>query len=150
VKLRWRPTDRAGHDAGYALIDAVAGTLVLAMIAAVALPTPSRTPGPTALSSLSRDVAAILRTDRIRAMQSGSVQITIVDAASRTVSSASGGRTIAFPQGVELQFGNHARGIGFDRDGRSPGGQIGLVSQSAAFAIDVAPITGAVSIRRTE
>ncbi|MBL0936429.1 MAG: hypothetical protein IBJ07_16920 [Rhizobiaceae bacterium] len=150
MKLRWRPTDRRDRDAGYALIDAVSGTLVLAMIAAVALPAPSRAPGPADLTALSREVAAILHMDRARAMQDGGAKVTMVDAASRLVASGSGARRLALPQGVELQLAASAAGIGFDRDGRSAGGQIRLSSEIAAFVVDVAPITGAVSIRRVE
>lgn len=150
MKLRWRPTDRRDRDGGYALIDAVSGTLVLAMIAAVALPAPPRAPGPTDLASLSREIAAILRMDRVRAMQEGAPKVTTVDAASRLVASGSGAHRMALPHGVELQVTASATGIGFDSDGRSAGGQIRLSSEVAAFIVDVAPITGAVSIRRTE
>ncbi|MDF1599307.1 hypothetical protein PZ895_05890 [Mesorhizobium sp. YIM 152430] len=150
MKLHWRPTDRRDRDGGYALIDAVSGMLVLAMIAAVALPAPSRAPGVADLTSISREVAAILRFDRARAMQDGRTQVTVVDPVSRMVSSGSGARHVALPQGVELQLAANAAGIGFDRDGRSVGGQIQLSSAAAAYIVDVAPITGAVSIRRME
>lgn len=150
MKLHWQPIDRRDRDGGYALIDVVSGMLVLAMIAAVALPAPSRAPGGADLTSLSREVAAILRFDRARAMQDGRTQVTVVDAVSRMVSSGSGARHVALPQGLELQLAGNAAGIGFDRDGRSVGGQIRLSSSAAAYIVDVAPLTGAVSIRRME
>ena len=109
------------------------------------------------LRSTARELAAQLRFARTRAIATGSPQRFTIDPAARAWQGAEGhGGTIArsldvqFTGAREVQPGEGVGAIVFFPDGASTGGRVQLRMRDAAWNIDVAWLTGEVSLRRGE
>ncbi|MGJ4804816.1 type II secretion system protein XpsH [Luteimonas sp. SDU82] len=134
--------------------------LVLALIAATGLMAAGILTGGfdrMELRSSARELAAQLRFARTRAIATGSTQQFTVDPRARVWQGAEGhGGEI--PRSLEVHFTGAREvqpdeGVGaivFFADGASTGGRVQLRVRDAAWNIDVAWLTGEVSLRRSE
>ena len=134
--------------------------LVMALIAATGLLAAGILGGGTGrmeLRSTARELAAELRFARTRAIATGTAQQFMVDPAARTWQGADG-HGGQWPASLEVRFTGArevqpAEGVGavmFFGDGASTGGRLQLRMRDAAWNIDVAWLTGEVSLRRAE
>lgn len=104
-----------------------------------------------------RDVSAQLRFARARALASGEPQTFSIDPAGRRWQGADG-RSGTLPESLDIRFFGArevqpAAGVGavvFFGDGASTGGRVRLARGTAGFDIDVAWLTGEVSVQRVE
>src|SRR5690554_312926 len=109
------------------------------------------------LRTSARELAAQLRFARTRAIATGTTQQFTVDPATRAWQSAEG-RGVELPGSLEVRFTGArevqpSEGVGaivFFSDGASTGGRVQLRMRDAAWNIDVAWLTGEVTLRRAE
>ena len=134
--------------------------LVMALIAATGLLAAGILTGGldrSELRSTAREIAAQLRFARTRAIATGTPQRFTVDPAARAWRGV-GGEAGSWPASIDLRFtgareAQPAQGVGavvFFGDGASTGGRLQLRMRDAAWNIDVAWLTGEVSLRRAE
>ncbi len=109
------------------------------------------------LRSTAREVAAQLRFARTRAIATGSTRQFTIDPGARAWQGAEGhageiprSLEIEFTGAREVQAGEGVGAIVFFGDGASTGGRVQLRMRDAAWNIDVAWLTGEVSLRRAE
>ena len=132
-----RSRDRQG---GFALVEVMIALLMIAFIAALAMPGLVRPTGPGGLRIAAMNVTALLRDTRNAAIASGRA----------TAASAGGGfvRTssvaVGMPPGAVA--GPSGATIRFMPDGRASGGPLTLASGSGAFVIGVNPDSGAIDV----
>jgi general secretion pathway protein H len=115
--------------------------LLIAILAALALPGLGRPMGTGLLRASALQVAALLRSDRTAAMESGRTVTTKVNVTGTAVRSGGTGSVLNLPRGVEAL----SSGVEFRPDGRTSGGAIALRAAAAIITIHVDPITGAIS-----
>jgi general secretion pathway protein H len=104
-----------------------------------------------------RDIATELRFTRARALATGMPQTFSIDPAAHAWQGADG-RSGAVPDSLRIRFVGArevqpAEGVGaimFFGDGASTGGRVRLSRDRAGFDIDVAWLTGEVSVHRAE
>ena len=130
--------DRRG---GFALIEVMIALLMIAFIAALAMPRLVRPTGPGTLRIAAMNVTALLRDARNAATASG--RSTAATASGGLVHSASGA-AVGMPPGAVV--GPLGATIRFTPDGRASGGPLTLASASAAFVIGVDPGSGAIDV----
>lgn len=107
------------------------------------------------LRSAAKDIATQLRFTRTRAIASGQPQSFVIDPAARTWS-APGGHDGEVPEALRIRFTGAretqpSRGKGavtFFSDGAATGGRIQLSREGAAWNVDVAWLTGEVTLER--
>lgn len=107
------------------------------------------------LRSSAKEIAAQLRYTRTRAIASGQPQRFVIDPAARTWQ-APDGRDGEIPDALEVRFTGArevqpSRGEGavmFFADGAATGGRIQLRRDTAAWNVDIAWLTGEVTIER--
>ncbi|MEG3158463.1 type II secretion system protein XpsH [Lysobacter zhanggongensis] len=132
--------------------------LVVGLIAAASLLAAAAFTGGFAgaqLRSSAKEIAAQLRYTRTRAIATGQSQRFVIDPAARTWQ-APDGRQGVIPDALEVRFtgarqAQPTRGEGavmFFGDGAATGGRIQLRRDSAAWNIDVAWLTGEVTLAR--
>jgi general secretion pathway protein H len=109
------------------------------------------------LRSSAREVAAQLRFARTRAIATGMPQRFTIDPAARAWQGAEGNGgelpaslQVQFTGAREVQPSADVGAIVFFGDGASTGGRVQLRMRDAAWNIDVAWLTGEVSLRRAE
>lgn len=128
--------------------------VILGILAAIALPAfPSRTSRPR-LEAYALEAAALLKSDRTAAILGHKEVETIVDAPSRTIRSASGGRVVRVPDDVVMEATLASRcnqrpvqgTIHYFPSGMSCGGTIALLRQGYGFRIQVNWLTGGVEV----
>jgi general secretion pathway protein H len=107
------------------------------------------------MRSAAKEIASELRHARAQAMAKGEVQKFTIDPAARQWSGAEGRAgelpkklDVVFVGARELQPRRGEGAIVFFEDGASSGGRIQLKQENAAWNIDVAWLTGEVSLRR--
>ncbi|MGY1410175.1 type II secretion system protein XpsH [Luteimonas sp. A611] len=109
------------------------------------------------LRSSARELAAQLRFTRTRAIATGTTQQFTIDPAARAWQGADGhggeipeSLDVQFTGAREVQPGEGVGAIVFFSDGASTGGRVQLRMRDAAWNIDVAWLTGEVTLRRRE
>jgi len=107
------------------------------------------------LRSTARELAAELRFARTRAVATGSTQQFSIDPAARSWQGADGhagsiarSLDVQFTGAREVQPGQGVGAVVFFADGASTGGRVQLRMRDAAWNIDVAWLTGEVTLRR--
>lgn len=148
-----RPAFAAGR--GFSLLEML---LVMALIAATGLLAAGVLTGSfdrMALRSAAKEVAAQLRFARAQAIATGVPQRVSIDPVARTWEGAKGRRGTLPPDlGVQVVGAREVQptaGVGafvFFGDGASTGGRVQLSLRDAAWQIEVAWLTGEVTLRR--
>lgn len=142
---------------GFTLIEII---VVMVLIAAMTLLVATMMTGGLdgmRMRTTAKEIAAELRHARAQAIAKSEVQQFLVDPKARTWTGV-GGRTGDIPDSLEVTFvgvrevqENEQEGtILFFEDGASTGGRIQLRRKRAGLDVDVAWLTGDVSVRRSE
>lgn len=126
---------------GFALIEVMVALLLIAFIAALAMPGLVRPSGQGTLRVAAMSVTALLRNARNAATASGRATTAVADG--RLVRAASG-VTVGMPPGAVA--GPLGATIRFTPDGRASGGPLTLASAGGAFVIGVDPNSGAIDV----
>lgn len=147
----------AGRSRGFSLLEVL---LVMVLIAATGVLAAGVVGGGFArmeLRSHVRDIATQLRFTRARALATGVPQTFSIDPAGRVWQAADNNSGevpdslgIHFAGAREVQPADGVGAIVFFGDGASTGGRVQLSRGEAAFDIDVAWLTGSVSVHRAE
>lgn len=128
---------------GYALIEVTFALMLIAMLAAVALPGLVRGTGPASLRMAAFELSAILRQERIAAMRSGSIVTTTFG--TDGVRPGAARAHLALPAGTVLTAPPSIR---FLPDGHTSGGDIAIASpRGARVFLSVSPDSGAIRVR---
>lgn len=137
-------------SSGFALAEMTLALVILALLAALALPHVSGTPGPSRVRATALDVAALLKSDRNMAISRGMPVMTRIDPADRAVRSDVGGIRLAAPRGIELVLSTaraaETSGIVFYPGGASSGGIIIVKSEAAVYTIQISALTGYIAV----
>lgn len=141
-------------EAGFTLLEVVCALLIVAALAALALPRiPLGTSRPR-LEAYAVEAAALLKADRAAAVRQGRFVATDVDAPAGRLRSGASGRTVRLPRDVRIAAllprqcdGRMVRGeIGFFPSGMSCGGVVTLARGAATYEVRVNWLTGGVEI----
>jgi general secretion pathway protein H len=144
--------------AGFTLLEMTAVVAIVAMLAAVLLPSMPRTTSRQRLAGFAVQTAALLKADRTAAVQRSSQVNAQIDAAGRVIRSGSTGRAPQIPADVAFQAvlprtcnerPAHAT-ISFFPTGMSCGGTIMLSRLGAGFEIRVNWLTGGIEVAARE
>lgn len=141
-------------ESGFTLLETICVLAVIAMLAAIVLPTIPRATSRTALEAYALKTAALLESDRNAAVRNGSTIQTELSQLSGTIRSGASGRVVQLPADVTFnailasQCGGHASGaaIEFLPSGMSCGGTIFLSRPGAGFEIRITWLTGGVEV----
>jgi len=142
------------ESAGFALIEILCVLAIIALLAAIILPSVPRTTTRAKLESLAVQTAALLKTDRSAALRRHVQVATQIDAPSRLIRSGATGRSLRLPNDVVVQAMLASRcsdrlagsSIDFFPSGMSCGGVIALARPGMAFEVRVNWLTGGVDI----
>ncbi|TDK20625.1 type II secretion system protein GspH [Luteimonas aestuarii] len=152
--VRSSPT---GHQRGFTLLEMMVVMVLIAGMALLAAGVMTGGVDRLRLDSSAKRVASELRHARARALATGTPQQFVIDPRARTWQSAEdrGGEIpaqlgVAFTGARELQPAEGIGAIVFFGDGASTGGRVQLSAGAAARNIDVAWLTGEVTMRRVE
>lgn len=129
--------------AGYVLIELLVAMAIIAMIAALAMPSGSIVRSPAALRAKAMEVALLMRGARNQALRSSQTVSVQLDGAARRI--RSGGGSVFLPREISARFeipGGSA--FIFRADGRATAGRIVLISGRNTMQVRVDPQTGAV------
>jgi general secretion pathway protein H len=149
---------RSGARArGFTLIELVVVILLVALAVGVTAFSMSAMLESAKVKSASRDLVAALRHTRGQAIVKREAQALELDVAARTYT-APGRRTVELPRGVELrvltarseQVDENRGRIRFYRDGSSTGGNVRLLAGEREWRINVAWLTGEVTLHEIE
>jgi general secretion pathway protein H len=149
-----RPGARAR---GFTLIELVVVILLVALAVGVTAFSMSAMLESAKVKSASRDLVAALRHTRGQAIVKREAQVLELDVEARTYT-APGRRAVELPRGVELRVltarservdENRGR-IRFYRDGSSTGGNVRLLAGEREWRINVAWLTGEVTLHEIE
>lgn len=157
------PVQRGPHRAarngarGFSLIELVVVVALIAVLSALAAGAMGGGLKGLQLRSAAKDVAARLRFTRTRAIATAQPQRFVIDPAAHTWE-APDGRHGALPDTLRIAFTGAretqpARGQGaivFFPDGASTGGRVSLSRDGATWNVDVAWLTGEVTLARAE
>lgn len=155
------PFDAAGASRGMRGVSLLEMLLVIAIIAiASLLATAALTGGfaGIALRSNAKDIAANLRYTRAQAIATGRPQKFVIDPRAHTWRAPGDRHHGDIPRNLGVVFtgtrGLQVRGgegaIVFFADGASTGGRVQLNAKKAAWNVDVAWLTGEVTLKRAE
>jgi len=139
---------------GFTLLEMVAVVAIIAMLAAVLLPSVPRATTRPRLEAYAIETAALLKADRSAAMQRNAQVSTQVDAPGRAIRSGSTGRVMRFPDDVSFQAllpqtcnERPARStISFFATGTSCGGTIVLSRLGTGYEVRVNWLTGGIEV----
>lgn len=129
--------DRRG---GFALAEVMIALVMIAFIAAIAMPGLVRPAGPGALRVAAMEVTALLRDARSAALGGG--RPTAATATGDAVRSAAS--AVRMPPGATA--GPAGATIRFAPDGRASGGPLRLATGSGLYVVGVDPTTGAIDV----
>jgi general secretion pathway protein H len=143
-----------GADEGFTLIEIVCVMAIISILAALILPAIPRGTSRTRLEAFALQTAALLKTDRLAAMQRRMRVTTELDPISRSIRSGATGSTVVFPPDVGFdallasRCNQRAAGrtIDFFPSGMSCGGTIALLRPGGGFQVRVNWLTGGVEI----
>jgi general secretion pathway protein H len=147
-------SDAARATAGFTLLEMAAVVAVVAMLAAILLPVIPHHTSRQRLAGYAVETAALLKADRIAAVQRSAQVNAQVDAAGHLIRSGSTGRALQIPADVSFEAvlprtcnerPAHTT-ISFFATGTSCGGTIVLSRLGAGFEIRVNWLTGGVEI----
>lgn len=148
------PARTRAREAGFTLLEVVCALLILAALAALALPRlPLGTSRPR-LEAFAVEAAALLKADHAAAMRQGRTVATLVNAPAGQLRSGSSGRQLRLPRDVRINAllprqcgGRNVQGqIDFFPSGMSCGGVVTLARGDVAFEVRVNWLTGGVEI----
>jgi general secretion pathway protein H len=156
--MRQREDAGAATAAGFTLLEITAVVAIVAMLAAILLPSMPRATSRQRLAGYAVQAAALLKADRTAAVRRSSQVNAQIDAAERTIRSGSTGRALQIPADVAFQAvlprtcnERPARGtISFFGSGMSCGGTITLSRLGAGFEIRVNWLTGGIEVAARE
>lgn len=145
--------DRRGED-GFTLIEIVCVIALIAILAAIVLPSIPRGTSRARLESYAIDAAALLKGDRNAAVRRRTQVVTEVDAMLRSVRSGATGRVVRVPDDVTFDAMLAARcnqrpagpTIRFFASGMSCGGVIALTRLGVGYQIRVNWLTGGIEV----
>ncbi len=140
---------------GFSFIELVVVLVLVALIFSIVAISVSRSISAAEMRNAAQEVTAGLRHTRGRAVTQRSQQVFMVDAEQRTWTAA-GRDAVELPDGLEIDLttarseftGENVAGIRFFPDGASTGGSIKLIAGQREWKIDVAWLTGEVSLDR--
>ena len=127
---------------GFALVEVMIALLMIALIAAIAMPGLVRPTGPGTLRVAAMDVTALLRNARNLALANG--RATAASAAGGIVRATGSDASVPMPPGAVA--GPVGATIRFTPDGRASGGPLTLASSSGLYVIGVNPDSGAIDV----
>ena len=143
-----------GTQAGFTLVEVVCVLVLIAILAAIALPAmPFGTSRPR-LEGYALQTAALILADRSAAIRQHKEITTVIDAPFRTIRSGASARTVRVPADVKLEATlanrcNQQASAGTIRhfaSGMSCGGVIELSRDGASFQVRVNWLTGGVEV----
>ena len=139
---------------GFTLIEIVCVMAMISILAALILPAIPRGTSRTRLEAFALQTAALLKTDRLAAMQRRMRVATELDPVSHSIRSGATGGSVVFPPDVGFdailasRCNQRAAGrtIDFFPSGMSCGGTIALVRPGGGFQVRVNWLTGGVEV----
>jgi general secretion pathway protein H len=141
-------TDR---EAGFTLLEVMAVTLIVALVAALVMTTMSGT-GRAGLEAVTLKAAALLRHERMGAILGGRAQRVSLDGESRMLM-GEGGDVVAIPRdvvvdvvGADAVWSGRLAVVRFDPDGASTGAVLRFSRQQAGYEVRVNWYTGSVEV----
>jgi general secretion pathway protein H len=143
-----------GGEEGFTLLEIVCVMAMISILAALILPAIPRGTSRTRLEAFALQTAALLKTDRLAAMQRRMRVATELDPISHSIRSGATGSAIVFPRDVGFdallasRCNQRAAGrtIDFFPSGMSCGGTIALLRPGGGFQVRVNWLTGGVEI----
>ncbi|MEA2758050.1 MAG: ral secretion pathway protein [Methylobacteriaceae bacterium] len=143
-----------GAEDGFTLLEIVCVMAIISILAALILPAIPRGTSRTRLEAFALQTAALLKTDRLAAMQRRMRVATELDPAARSIRSGATGSTVVLPRDVGFdallasRCNQRAAGrtIDFFPSGMSCGGTIALLRPGGGFQVRVNWLTGGVEI----
>jgi general secretion pathway protein H len=148
------PTLPQGAEDGFTLLEIVCVMAIISILAALILPAIPRGTSRTRLEAFALQTAALLKTDRLAAMQRRMRVATELDPVSRSIRSGATGTAIVLPRdvGFDALLASRCnqraagRSIDFFPSGMSCGGTIALSRPGGGFQVRVNWLTGGVEI----
>ena len=148
------PTLPRDAEAGFTLLEIVCVMAIISILAALILPAIPRGTSRTRLEAFALQTAALLKTDRLAAMQRKMRVATELDPMSRSIRSGATGTEVVLPRDVGFdallasRCNQRAAGrtIDFFPSGMSCGGTIALLRPGGGFQVRVNWLTGGVEI----
>jgi general secretion pathway protein H len=154
-----RRESRRGHLAqgsetrGFTLLEIIVALAIIGLTLALAFPNVSRGPSRAELSATTRDVASLLRTTRMRAID-GNRSTDFVADAEHSVFGLKGAEPHRLPRGIRMTITtstDRKRGetgiIRFYPDGSASGGSVFLSAGGLQYEVHVNWLSGGVAIR---
>jgi general secretion pathway protein H len=145
--------DERHDEEGFTLLEVVCALAIIAMLAAVLMPTIPMSTSRPRLEAYALEIAAVLKSDRTAAVRRHAWVATQVNAPSRFVRSGATSRTVRIPSDVvfdamlpETCNQHFAAAISFFPSGMSCGGAIALTRPGAAYEIRVNWLTGGIDV----
>lgn len=146
-----------GRPRGFTLIELIVVILLIALAVGVTAFSMSSMLESARVKAASRDLVAGLRFTRGQAIVQREAQALEVDVEARTFT-APGRKPVEFPRSIEVrlltarseQLDDGRGRIRFYRDGSSTGGNVRLIAGEREWRIDVAWLTGEVTLRETQ
>jgi general secretion pathway protein H len=143
-----------GAEDGFTLLEIVCVMAIISILAALILPAIPRGTSRTRLEAFALQAAALLKTDRLAAMQRRMRVATELDPIARSIRSGATGNTVVLPRDVGFdallasRCNQRAAGrtIDFFPSGMSCGGTIALLRPGGGFQVRVNWLTGGVEI----